>query len=492
MNQSLPTKAELPAALPEHTASRNTWRWPGLSSIVPRTLLWQTFFLIALLLTLALATWSQIFRHFEDPARARSLAQMVVSVVNLTRTALINSEPERRTELLIELAALEGIRIYPAEPSDELEALPDTRAMSLMTREVRRQLGAHTRFASRWKTLDGFWVSFRLDPDDDQDFWVMLPPERLEQTGALEWLLWGGGALLVALLGAYLIVSRISVPLRNLARSARVVGSGRTPPHLPESGPQEIATVARAFNQMAGDLARTDADRALILAGVSHDLRTPLARLRLGIEMSGAPDTDVRAMVSDVEEMDRIIGQFLDFGRGEPQEPLQSLDLAGLVEELAEPYRLRGLQMLIDVPASLKVPVRPLPLRRAILNLIDNAVRYAGEDRPISVILSSRDGEALLEVADRGPGIPEADMERMRHPFTRLEDARSNTKGAGLGLAIVERIVASHEGRLELRARDGGGLRAIIHLPLEGAKRARSRMMSGGGSGEQPGPEGGD
>lgn len=454
--------------------------------MLPRTLLWQTFFLIALLLTLALATWSQIFRHFEDPARARDLAQMVASVVNLTRTALINAEVQRRTELLIELAALEGIRIYPAEPSDELRPLPDTRSMRLLTDEVRRQLGTHTRFAARWKTLDGFWVSFRLDPDDAQDFWVMLPSERLEQTRAIEWLIWGGGALLVALIGAYLIVSRISVPLRNLARSARVVGSGRTPPHLPETGPLEIATVAKAFNQMAGDLARTDADRALILAGVSHDLRTPLARLRLGIEMSGAPETDVLAMVADVEEMDRIIGQFLDFGRGEPQEPLQELDLARLARELAEPYRLRGIDITVEVPKRLIMPVRALPLRRAMLNLIDNAVRYGGEEKPIRIALSSREGEALIEVADRGPGIPDSDMDRMRHPFTRLENARSNTKGAGLGLAIVERIVASHDGRLELRARDGGGLRAILHLPLERTRGARARgLASGNAASEQ-------
>ena len=438
----------------------------------PRTLLWQTFLLIALLLTLALVAWSQIFRHFEDPARARDLAQMAASVVNLTRTALINAEPERRTELLIELAALEGIRIYPAEPSDELVPLPNTRAMRLLTAEIRRQLGAHTRFASRWKTLDGFWISFRLDPEDRDDFWVMLPSERLQQTHAIEWLTWGGGALLVALLGAYLIVSRISVPLRNLARSARVVGSGRTPPHLPENGPQEIAAVAKAFNQMAGDLARTDADRALILAGVSHDLRTPLARLRLGVEMSGAPDTEVTAMVADVEEMDRIIGQFLDFGRGEPQEPMQSLDLIALIRDLVEPYRLRGIDVRVDLPDTLILPARSLSMRRALANLIDNAVRYAGETRPIDVSVGSGDGEATIEVADRGPGIPASEIDRMRHPFTRLETARSNTKGAGLGLAIVERIIRSHDGRLELLARQGGGLLAVLHLPLEKRRHA--------------------
>lgn len=272
--------------------------------------------------------------------------------------------------------------------------------------------------------------------------------------------------MLAALLGAYLIVARINAPLRQLARAASIVGSGDTPPPQEEDGPQEIAVVARAFNRMTGNLARMDEDRALILAGVSHDLRTPLARLRLGIEMSGAPEGEVTAMVADIEEMDRIIGQFLDFGRGDPKEPKRPIDLARLVSEMIEPYRLRGVAVDLDLPTSLLVPAQPLPLRRAIANLIDNAVRYAGADKPITIRLSASASEAELEIADRGPGIPEHEIERLRHPFTRLETARSDTKGAGLGLAIVDRIMASHEGRLDLLPRRGGGLRAVVHLPL--------------------------
>lgn len=159
---------------------------------LPRTLLWQTFLLVALLLIIALGSWSQIFRYFQEPARARDVAQMVVSVVNLTRTALINADAGRRTDLLIELAALEGIRIYPAEASDELEPLKATRPMRLLTDDVRSQLGAHTRFASRWKSLSGFWVSFRLEPDDQLDeYWVMLPGERIENPSSFDWLMWG-------------------------------------------------------------------------------------------------------------------------------------------------------------------------------------------------------------------------------------------------------------------------------------------------------------
>lgn len=450
-------------------------------SLLPRTLMWQTFLLMGLVLILALAAWSQIFRYFQEPARAKDLAQMVVSVVNLTRTALINAEVTRRTELLIDLAALEGIRIYPSEPSDELVPLPDTRPMQLLAQEIRRQLGTDTLLASRWKTLEGFWVSFKLDPEDSDDFWVMLPSERIFEPRTLDWMIWGVGALIVALLGAFLIVSRINKPLRNLARSARLVGRGRTPPVLPETGPIEISTVAHAFNQMAGDLARTDADRTLILAGVSHDLRTPLARLRLGVEMSDATEQDILPMVSDIEEMDRIIGQFLDYGRGETKEPFRSVDLGDMLKDLTEPYRLRGTRIELTLPkTAVVIGVRTLSLRRAIANLIDNSLRYGGEKGPIDMLLSPSSNEVRIEVADRGPGIPDHEVTRLRHPFTRLESARSDTKGAGLGLAIVDRIMASHGGRLDLLAREGGGLRAILNIP-NGRDRGRQDRIAHSG-----------
>lgn len=458
-----------PASLPQQAAGP---RW------LPRSLLWQTFLLIALVLILSLTVWSGIFRHFYEPSRARDLAQMGASVVNLTRTALINAEASRRTELLIDLAALEGIRIYPAEPSDEIMPLPDTRSMRLLTAEIKRQLGEHTRLATRWKTLDGFWISFRLDPDDIDDFWVRLPAERLEETHNEDWLVWVLVALSVALLGAFLIVSRISTPLRNLARAAQMVGSGRKPPALAEDGPQELAIVTHAFNQMTGDLMRNEAERAIILAGVSHDLRTPLARLRLGIEMTGAPEDDILPMISDIEEMDRIIGQFLDFGRGEPETPLQTVDLCDMVSSLVEPHRLRGVDIHFDAPPRLRAAARVLPLRRAISNLIDNALRYA-EHSPISVRVWSEGSQVNIEVADRGPGIPPSEVERLRRPFTRMESARSDTKGAGLGLAIIDRVMRSHDGRLDLLPRDGGGLRAVLSWPLKASKsRKRDKMLS--------------
>jgi len=265
------------------------------------------------------------------------------------------------------------------------------------------------------------------------------------------------------MLGAYMIVSRLNRPLKALATAARTVGRGEVPPHLSESGPAELAELAHAFNQMSHDLQELDADRALILAGVSHDLRTPLARLRLGIEMCGADPVDVDAMVSDIEDMDRIIGQFLAFSRQDAEEAQEITDLAGLANELAGLYARRGFPIHVLATANAMAQVRPQALRRAVTNLIENALRYAGHAPEIAVGLL--DGRPMIEVLDRGPGIPTDEIERVKRPFTRLESARSDTKGSGLGLAIVDRIVRGQHGEFRLLPREGGGLRACILLP---------------------------
>jgi len=179
--------------------------------------------------------------------------------------------------------------------------------------------------------------------------------------------------------------------------------------------------------------------------------------------------------------LDRIIGQFLDFGRGESEDLTRPTDLAQIVRELAEPYRLRGADLRLEIPDILVLPIRPLPFRRALANLIDNAIRYAGAREPIRIAVFCTPLEAIVEVSDQGPGIPEADQRRMLQPFTRLVDARSDTKGAGLGLAIVDRVMRAHGGSVELGSVTPTGLRVRLVFPTseQGGNRARMETQSG-------------
>jgi two-component system osmolarity sensor histidine kinase EnvZ len=304
----------------------------------------------------------------------------------------------------------------------------------------------------------GFWVSFTIEEDD---YWVMLPRERFEPPFGLEWL---GGALALlglALAGAWLIASALSRPLGAIAAAAGEVGRGLAPAPLAETGPREMRTVSVAFNRMAGDLTAMERERAMVLAGISHDLRTPLSRLRLAIEMSGADRETTEGMGTDVEEMDQVIGQFLAFARGE-DEPHAEEDLNALISELADSYRKRGKDVAFRPGALPALRFAPLSVRRAVANLVDNALRYAGG--AIEIETSRAGGHAVIEVMDRGPGVPAAEAERLKRPFTRLDEARGGRGGAGLGLAIVERIARAHGGRLDLAAREGGGLVARLSL----------------------------
>jgi len=420
----------------------------------------RSFLLIALLILASAAATFQLYRVYEREPRARELAQQTVSIVNLTRSALVNADPILRRNLLIELNESEGIRLAPVTAGDVLQPLPEDPLFDLVVARVKKSLGPQTRFAYARDKVEGFWVSFPIDVDE---YWVMLPRERFEVQFGLESLGAGLGLLALALIGAWPIASTLSRPLAAIAAAAREVGRGQAPAPLAESGPREVRTVPVAVNKMAGDLASMERERALVLAGISHDLRTPLSRLRLALEMSGADPATAEAMSADVEEIDAVIGQFLDFARGE-DEPLVEGDLDALVAEVVEGYRRRDKDIVLRAGAPRPSRFAPQALRRAVANLIDNALRYAPEGGVVDVKLHQVEGHAVVDVLDNGPGIPQAAMGRVFDRFFRVPGAAAG--GSGLGLAIARTAAERHGLRIELRNRtDGPGLMARVHLP---------------------------
>jgi two-component system, OmpR family, osmolarity sensor histidine kinase EnvZ len=273
---------------------------------------------------------------------------------------------------------------------------------------------------------------------------------------------------LLAVGGAYLIVARINRPLRALTEAAAQVGRGATPPPVDEDGPTEIRTLSHAFNQMAADRKALDDERALLLAGVSHDLRTPLARIRLGIEMlDDRGDASIReGIAQDIEDIDAAINQFLDFARAASSESeTPNANLNELIAGLAQRYERAGKHLMVQTASVPPLPLRIVAMQRLISNLIDNALRHGGGNN-VTVVCGSNDGTAFVEVLDRGPGIPPEQSERMLQPFVRMDAARS-TSGTGLGLAIVDRIARMHCGTVQLLPREGGGLRARVAIPIQ-------------------------
>ena len=424
------------------------------------SLFWRSFLLIALLIVVSAAASFQLYQAYEREPRARALALQTVSTVILTRAALVNADPDLRRSLLIEINERQGIRLAPVTSGEVLQPLPRDPLFELVTEQVRHALGQDTRFAYARDNVEGFWVSFTIDEDE---YWLMLPRERFQLQFGPQWVAGGLALIVLALVGAWLIASTLSRPLGAIAAAAGEVGRGHAPAPLAESGPIELRTVSTAFNRMAGDLAAMERERAMVLAGISHDLRTPLSRLRLALEMSGADQETRDGMGADVEEMDKVIGQFLDFARGD-DEPKARGDLNALIAEEVENFAKHDVRVDFRPGRLPDLPFSPLAMRRAVRNLVNNALRHAGGAVEIE---TRRDGDrALVEILDRGPGIPAAEAERLKRPFTRLDQARSGKGGAGLGLAIVDRIARTHGGGFELAPREGGGLTARLSLRL--------------------------
>ena len=397
---------------------------------MPRTLLARTFLLLALLVLLTTAAWLSLFRYIDAEPRARESAQLAASAVNLIRASLFAAAPEKRLGLFAEFSTREGMRLLPAEPEDKIEPMPDGRFIRLLQSELEARLGEHTRIAASVDDIPGFWVSFRLDEGDDEEYWLVLPRERAKRSIATHWLAWGALAFALALAVAWMIASRISRPLKAMAISAETVGRGQIPHPLPEDGAEELSRLAIAFNTMAADLQRHEKDRSEVLAGISHDLRTPL----------------------------------MDYARTESGETPTLTDLSHLLAGIVERQACVGHPLIAAIEQMPETMLRPKAISRAVTNLVDNAVKYGGGD--ITLAAATVNGKISIEIKDHGPGVPEADVERLKRPFTRLESARTNATGTGLGLAIVERVARTHGGRLELLPNAKGGLLARLSLPL--------------------------
>lgn len=443
---------------------RLTWFRSGL--------FWRTFLLLLMLTTVSMASWIGMINAVQRGPQVQQTAQLVISVVTITRAALTHSAPELRRELLFELVANEGIRIFPLEASDLVEPPPDNPLMPEIARIVRENLGADTQFSASVDGVAGFWISFNIDGDK---YWLMLERERLSGLTGVQWLGWATVVGVLSVLGAALISSLVNLPLARLAAAAREIAQGKRPSPLPEKGSKEICEANRSFNQMVDDLQQVESDRALILAGISHDLRTPLTRMQLELEMAQLRPDVREGMQSDIAQMDAIIGQFLDYAKPTEAATFVPIDMSGLLEDSAHAAgRIPGMKVSTDIAPGVVVNGNATDLRRVINNLVENARRYGRTpgtditeiDIACRIKPTGHGKRAVIEVQDHGAGIPAEQIEQLLKPFTRMDSARGQANGAGLGLAIVERVISRHNAELQVGNREGGGLKIQILMPL--------------------------
>jgi two-component system osmolarity sensor histidine kinase EnvZ len=435
--------------------------------LLPRSLFGRIALLLFAVTAIGFVAALLIFRYDRASFAERAFGDAKVVQLETLRAALGSLQSQDRPGFLRRLGREYGVFIVPVAERPNIGRPSLGPRMRELEDRLRERLGEETELRVQ-PSQAGPIVWVRLLAGDSA-YWVGLPVPSRESELPNRVMMWSGVVLVVLLVAAYFFARRMNDPLRQLQDAVTAVGKGRTPAPLPESGPTEISGLAKGYNRMTANLKQMEDDRALLLAGVSHDLRTPLARLRLGAEMAVQDEPMKQGMIDDIEEMDRIINQFLDFARGEDATPLAMENLNALVEECVERYRRKGHTInFTPDPALPLLPLRTQSIERAIVNLIDNAFRYGSEE--VDATVRKDVTKAVVDIADRGPGIPPSEVERLKRPFTRLDTARGSAAGgklgSGLGLAIVERVVAQHGGDFQLLLREGGGTLARIALPL--------------------------
>jgi two-component system osmolarity sensor histidine kinase EnvZ len=428
--------------------------------------------LLLAVIVIAQLTLLLLFRHDRASLVARQFGDTKIAQIQALRSALASPNALDRAGNLGRLGKEYGARLIPVEQRPDIGRTPRAPFMVDLSQHLQKHLGedAEVRVSGRPDTGIILWIKL-VTPNGD--YWAGFPIDaRSPEEVPLRLLGWSAFIFVLLLSSAWAFARLLNRPLHQLHRALGALGKGDTPPPLPETGPSEIAGLSRSFNQMALNLRQMEDDRRLLLAGVSHDLRTPLARLRLGVEMSPSEESARQGMIEDIEEMDKIINQFLDFARGEESVPALPCDLNDLVAGVVDRFQRRGHAVTLAVDASLpQLWLRRTALERMLANLLDNAFRYGSASADVST--QSSDGWVVIEVADRGPGIPPEQVERMKLPFTRLDHARGGALGSGLGLAIVDRVARLHGGTLDLLPRTGGGTLARVRLPFEKARASQ-------------------
>lgn len=439
---------------------------------LPNSLLARTIIVLLVAMIASQLVSLSLFRYYSREPRVQLAAIGFVNQLKTIRAALEVLPPEQHREFVQKLREEKSVRVFRMRDEEPMELAPDLPVLRVAREKLKEEFGADADLFVRTRPQkpDAPPIIITRLPVGQANFYVVFPRARIvEQDFTWAWLGWGVFGGLLALLGAALVMWRVNRPLKALASAAHDLGQGKSPAPLDEIGPSEVRAVSAAFNQMRHDLQRLDRERATFLAGVSHDLRTPLSRLRLAVEMLPADQATRADIEHDIEDINGVIGQFMDFARDESTEPMERVDVVRLVEEVVARATRTGATIQLRAPKALVTTLRPRAIRRVVTNLIDNAVKHATTAIDVEIKETTTPGNSsprwTLSVLDRGPGIAPSEVERLKQPFMRLDSSRTGASGAGLGLAIVDRIVRMHGGNFDLLPREGGGTEARVTLP---------------------------
>ncbi len=440
----------------------NPWYW--IHKILPRTLFARSLLIIVIPALLLQIVVMSVFVDNHWRKVTSRLAFGVAGEVAIFADEIDNGVTEDRLTVLTKYAAENLDMLVTYEPGEKLkpEVITEGTWEPFTARALSKALRDQVRrpFSLSISPEDD-WVNIGIQLDHGV-LRVLALERRLFSSSAYIFLFWLGGSSVILFTIAIIFMRNQIRPIRRLALAAERVGMGREISNFKPEGAREVRQAGRAFLEMHERITRQVEQRTAMLAGISHDLRTPLTRMKLALSFLGE-GPDVKDLKQDINDMERMIHSYLDFVRGDEREPMSQLKLMDMLGKLAETARRNGKTVELHGEEGLMATVRPLGMERALSNIIGNAEKYASE---IHIRLTSEDDLIDIIVDDNGPGIKPELYDDVFKPFYRVDAARNQTTGGvGLGLPIVKDIIHAHGGHIMLDKSPLGGLRVEITLP---------------------------
>ncbi|WP_298727055.1 ATP-binding protein [uncultured Ferrovibrio sp.] len=434
-----------------------------LTRLLPRSLFgrWLMLLVAPIMVLQILLTYIFYERHWDTVTRRLTLG-LAGEIAVIIDTRRHNPDPIVLGELIHRAYRFLEINVEFTEGGKLPTNLPPPRRFSILDRMLIQGLSERLTDPYMIDTQRGGGRIAVYVQLPDALMTVVAPENRVFSSSTYAFLLWMAGASLVLLSIAVLFLRNQIKPIRRLAEAADAFGKGREITDFRPTGAEEVRSAARAFLAMRDRLRRHIRERTDMLAGVSHDLRTPLTRMKLQLSMM-PPGSEIDELKGDVEEMEKMVEAYLAFARGHSEQPAQPTDLGDLIHELADDVRRRGRELQVDLAEPVTLPLRRLSFKRALSNLIENALRYG---KNVRLSTARHGGRIEIHIEDDGPGLPEKERHKVFRPFYRIDQSRHGSGNVGLGLTIARDAVLAHGGEISLGESSMGGLMVTIRLPV--------------------------
>ena len=432
----------------------------------PRTLFWKTLTTIVVIsITFQLFTLIVLAYYLVIPLGQRATDDLAALMVHAAQR-WEGLPPDGRRLLVDELNSKHNLIAIEADTP-----LPDSTSLLpylyFLERELARHLGGDAVLKMSRDEGDEEWIWADIRASDET-LRIGFPQERIGVKPPIALLILLATGFFITFLTTVILVWRQIAPVERLSRAARLIGTGRWPKPLLEEGPEELKLLTRTFNQMSAQVKELLDNRTTLLAGISHDLRTPLTQVQLALAMLPNDGGDPQLMASirdDLDAINRLIGESLKIGLELSEKSDELVDIGAMLEKITRQAQRKGTEIRLVPGDSCQKRLQPLAFQRIVGNLLENAVHY-GDGKPVTVTYRCSDKDLSVQIMDRGSGIPAEQKEAVFNPFYRLEASCIRPHGgSGLGLAIVRQLATSNGWKVQLLDRDGGGTKAVLTIP---------------------------